>query len=115
MPVQELREYVVPHELPAEAVQAIVEKLRTFREVRCAWLVRKKTHYYPHLPLYVIAVRRKNYWWKLESTQAYQKLVEALCADIKCPGDTIILCVDGENKKFRSRFKKVPGGQIYTA
>jgi Zn-dependent protease with chaperone function len=106
---------LLPHELPAETVQAIVEKLRTFPEVRCAWLVRKQTRHYSHLPLYVVAVRRKTRWWKLESSQAPQLLVDALCADLQCPGDTLFFCLDGDNKKFRSRFKKVPGGEIYSA
>jgi Zn-dependent protease with chaperone function len=106
---------LLPHELPPETVQAIVEKLGTFRDVRCAWLVRKQTRHYSHLPLYILAVRRKNRWWKLESTQAQQRLLEALCADLKCPGDTLFFCLDGENKHFRSRFKKVPGAEIYSA
>jgi Zn-dependent protease with chaperone function len=106
---------LLPHELPAESVQAIVEQLRTFREVRCAWLVRKQTQHYSHIPLYILAVRRKNYWWKLESTQAQQKLLEALSANLQCPGDTLFFCLDGENKQFRSRFKKVLGGEIYSA
>ena len=106
---------LLPHELPAETVQAIVEKLRTFPEVRCAWLVRKQTRHYSHLPLYILAVRRKTGWWKLESSQAQQRLVDALCANLQCPGDTLFFCLDGENKQFRSRFKKVPGGEIYSA
>jgi Zn-dependent protease with chaperone function len=106
---------LLPHELPAEAVQAIVEKLRTFPEVRCAWLLRKQTRHYAHVPLYVLGVRRKTGWWKLESSQAQQKLVNALCADLQFPGETLVLCLDGDNKKFRSRFKKTPGGEIYSA
>ncbi|MBB6094118.1 Zn-dependent protease with chaperone function [Povalibacter uvarum] len=106
---------LLPHELPTATVQEIVEKLRTFPEVRNAWLVRKKTQHYAHLPFYVLAVRRKNRWWKLESSQASQHLVDALCAAVKIPGDAIVFCVDGDNKQFRSKFKKVPGGEIYFA
>lgn len=106
---------LLPHELPAETVQAIVERVRTFPEVRCAWLVRKQTRHYSHLPLYVLGVRRKTGWWKLESSQAQQKLVNALCENLPCPGDTLVFCLDGDNKKFRSRFKKVTGAQIYSA
>ena len=106
---------LLPHELPGETVQAIVEKLRTFPEVRCAWLVRKQTRHYSHLPLYILAVRRKTGWWKLESSQAQQKLVEALCAKLQLPGDSLFFCLDGDNKQFRKRFKKVPGGEIYSA
>ena len=104
---------LLPHELPAETVQGIVEKLRTFPEVRCAWLVRKQTRHYSHLPLYILAVRLKTRWWKLESSQPQQQLVDALCANLQCPGDTLFFCLDGENKQFRSRFKRVPGGEIY--
>jgi len=106
---------LLPHELPAETVQSIVEKLRTFPEVRCAWLVRKQTRHYSHLPLYILAVRRKTGWWKFESSQAQQQLVDALCANLQCPGDTLFFCLDGDSKHFRSRFKKVPGGEIYSA
>jgi hypothetical protein len=83
--------------------------------VRCAWLVRKKTQHYSHLPLYILAVRRKSRLWKLESAQASQELVEALCANVPCPGETLFVCLDGENKHFRSRFRKVPGAEIYSA
>lgn len=106
---------LLPHDLAAEAVQEIVEKLRTFPEVRIAWLVRKQTQHYSHLPLYVLAVRRKARWWKLESSQAQQQLVDALCAAVKIPGDAIVFCVDGDNKQFLSKFKKVAGGEIYSA
>jgi hypothetical protein len=60
-------------------------------------------------------VRRKTRWWKLESSQAQQQLVDALCANLQCPGDTLFFCLDGDNKQFRSRFKRVPGGEIYSA
>ena len=106
---------LLPHELPAETVQAIVEKLRTFSDVRRAWLVRKKTRHYPDVPLYILAVRRKPHWWKLESTQAAQRLVDALAASVEFQGEMLFLCIDGDNKSFRSRFKKVPGGEIYSA
>lgn len=106
---------LLPHELPAETVQEIAAKLRTFPEVRHAWLVRKQTQHYSHLPLYILAVRRKSRWWKLESSQAQQQLVDALCAAVKIPGDAIVFCVDGDNKQFRAKFRKVAGGEIYSS
>jgi hypothetical protein len=106
---------LLPHELPPEAVQALVEQLRTFPEVRYAWLVRKQTQYYPDVPLYVLGVCRKSYWWKLESSGAQKRLAQALATNVQYPGETLIICLDGENKHFRSRFKKVPGAKIYSA
>lgn len=106
---------LLPHELPAATVQGIVDKLRDLPEVRCAWLVRKQTRHYSHLPLYILGVRRKTRWWKLESSQAQQQLVDALCANMEFPGEMLVFCLDGENKRFRSKFKRVAGGEIYSA
>lgn len=66
-------------------------------------------------PFNILAVRRKNRWWKLATSRAQQKLVEALCADVPCPGEILFVGLDGENKHFRSRFRKVPGAKIYSA
>ena len=64
--------------------------------------------------MYVLAIQRATAWWKLESSSAAQKLITQLCQELGCPGETLILCVDGSNKNFRGKFKKVPDSQIYS-
>ena len=109
-----LSDKLVPHQLEAGQMRLLVEQLANYAEVKKAYLARKQTKLYPDLPMYVLAIQRTAAWWKFESSSSSQKLIAQLCQELTCPGETLIVCVDGSNKNFRGKFKKVAGSEIYS-
>jgi hypothetical protein len=101
----------LPHELEPAAVQELVAQLKSY-PVRRAYLVRKSTQHYPEEPLYVLGLQQRS---GLFSSPAAKlgALSSALSTEITCPGETIIIEIDGDNKAFRGPFKKVPGSLIF--
>ena len=102
-----LTDKFVPHDLDAAALQELTAQLSRF-ELRAAYLVRKETVHYQDEPFYVLGVqRRRASWWKLEAAGAAQQLVNQISRDVKFPGETLIISLDGEYKSFRNRFRSV--------
>jgi Zn-dependent protease with chaperone function len=105
---------LLPHDLARDKLQTLAEQLARHPDVAVAYLARKQTRYYPDVPMYVLAVQRRTRWWKIESASAAQKLVDVLCQELTSPGETLIVCIDGQNKSFRARFRKVDGALIHS-
>ena len=106
---------LLPHEIDPAALTALTAQLACFPEIRLAYLVRKATRTYPDSPLYVLGLRRRTAWWKLESSGAAEKLTARICQEVTLPGDTFVFCVDGDNKSFRAKLSKIQGSLIYGA
>ncbi len=106
---------LLPHEMEPAALTALTAQLAGFPEIRVAYLVRKATRTYPDSPLYVLGLRRRTAWWKLESSGAAEKLTARICQEVTLPGDTFVFCVDGDNKSFRAKLSKIQGSLIYRA
>lgn len=102
---------LLPHQLEAAALQDLIAQLMRF-DLRCAYLVRKETVHYPSEPFYVLGVQRRTQWWSFEHAGAAQQLVNQIGRDVKFPGETLIITLDGEYKPFRSRFRKLPDSQL---
>jgi Zn-dependent protease with chaperone function len=104
---------LLAHELAPESLQSLAGQLANYPEIRFAYLVRKTTRHYPEIPMYILGVQRRTAWWKLESTSAAQRLITRLCEELTFPGETLVVCIDGNNKSFRSKFKKVADSLIF--
>lgn len=107
-----LSDKLLPHGLDAEQVAMLIKQLQQFTELRRAYLARKQTVHYQDHPLYVLAFERRVPFWKFESGGAMQVVANRLGEDVTYPGETIIICVDGDNKGFRKRFRAVDGAQL---
>jgi Zn-dependent protease with chaperone function len=106
-----LTDTFVPHRLDAAALHELATQLARFAP-RCVYLVRKETVHYRNEPFYVLGVQRRMQWWRFESAGAAQQLVNQIGRDVKFPGETLIISLDGEYKSFRSRFRSVPDALI---
>lgn len=106
-----LTDTFIPHQLDAAALQELTAQLSRFN-LRCVYLVRKETVHYRNEPFYVLGVQRQADWWRFDSAIAAQQLVNQISRDVKFPGETLIISLDGEYKSFRNRFRSVPDSAI---
>lgn len=107
-----LDDKLLPHGLNEPQVEALTRQLQQFPELKCAYLVRKRTVHYQEHPLYILAFERRTQVWKLESSSAAQALSHRLGQEVAYPGEAIIIAVDGANKPFRKKFRAVAGAEL---
>lgn len=102
---------LLPHGLDARQIDDLTRQLQSFPDLRRAYLARKQTVHYQDIPLYILAFERRTRFW-LQRDSAMQTLAERLGREVTYPGETIIICIDGENKVFRKKFRAVTGAEI---
>lgn len=104
---------LLPHGLSDEQLAEIRRQLQAFAtDVRRIYLVRKQILHYQDHPLYILGFERRTRFWKLESAGAAELLAQHLGSDVTFPGETIIICIDGNNKAFRKKFRAVAGAEL---
>ena len=102
----------LPATLSAESKTALTAVLaRHRREIKAAYLVRKKTAE-GEPPLHVVGILRRSPFYKLESSDAYQRLIQQLAAQTNVTEDLLFIGIGGEYKGFIKTFKKVAGSRI---
>jgi hypothetical protein len=97
---------VAPHGLPPEAVAKVAAALKGHPRVGKAWLARKRLRIDPdRAPVFVVGVRRKGTWYRLEGTETAAKLAQELANLV--PLSRVSLFVDGETTgRIFKRLKK---------
>lgn len=104
---------LLPHGLNAQQVEELARQLQPYPEIRRAYLARKQTVHYQEIALYILAFERRTRWWQLQPGAAVQTLAARLGQEVAFPGETIIICVDGDNKAFRKKFRGVAGAELH--
>ena len=104
---------LLPHGLTEQQTVELHQQLQTFAsDIRRIYFVRKQTlHYQDHL-LYVLGFERRTRFWKFESRATSESISQRLGSEVTFPGETIIICIDGENKAFRKKFRTVEGAEL---
>jgi Zn-dependent protease with chaperone function len=103
-----------PHNLPAEALSHLSEKLAASKAVVKAYVARKRVeHLADEAPLYVIGVVRDSKWWRPESSNADLKLVQELVEEIDLPSDFVAVPLGSDNKWLRKRLEGISGTQVF--
>lgn len=103
----------LPHGLGEEAIQALGEALRRYRDIERAYLVRKKVRILPDDPLYVLALVPDLSWVKNQAANPVADLIDRLAKDLVFPGDGIVLTFEGSYKKLRKPIGSIPGAEVY--
>lgn len=104
---------LLPHGLGDQQLAEIRQQLHALsRDIRRVYLVRKQTVHYQEHPLYILAYERRSHFWKLESGGAAEAVSQRLGGEVTYPGETIIICIDGDNKAFRKKFRSFAGAEI---
>lgn len=103
---------LLPHGLDEKQIDALTQQLQTFPDIRRVYLARKQTIHYQDIPLYILAFERRTRFWQLRPGAATQTLANRLGQEVTYAGETIIICIDGDNKAFRKKFRAVAGAEI---
>jgi Zn-dependent protease with chaperone function len=101
----------LPAALPAESVASLEDLLASHRDVKAAYLVRKKTAE-GEPALHVEGVLRRSSMFKLESGEANQRLVNQLATEARVAEDVIFIWLNNDQRSFLKVFKKVEGARI---
>lgn len=99
-----------PHELPAVTIERITEQLRAIDNLKEVYLVRKRVVNFPEIPCYVLGFSLSG--MSLLAGGRRTAALEQIRDEVEFPGETLILCLDGDNKSFRNPLKNVAESRI---
>jgi Zn-dependent protease with chaperone function len=99
----------VPHSLSAQSLQALKAAFAARRDVKAVYLVRKDSN---GEPLHVVGVVRRSPFWKFERGDADWRLINELATSASTPEEILFIALNGEQKAFIKRFKKVAGSRL---
>lgn len=101
----------LPHGLDAGAIRALAGQLRPVEGLRKAWLVRKRLAHLPEEPLYVLCFRATGpLQWRTAARAA--EVLERIRARVEFPGETFILNVEGQYRRFARKLWRCPRSRI---
>lgn len=96
------------HELSSTALAELTEQLQDFRDIKCAYLVKKKVQYLPEHPLYVL--------WIVPpfiTGTSHQKIVNLIAPKIKFAGQMRIYVVDSSDLRVLKIQRTLKTALIY--
>lgn len=92
------------HELDCAALEALRASLRAVPGLHRAYLVKKRLQHFSERPCYVLGFSVTRFWQMLN-----QKRIEVardkIRQDVSFPGETIIICIDGDNYRFGRKLR----------
>jgi len=106
-----LSDQVVGHQLPSDALSALTAQLKAIPDLTRAYLVRKSTRYLPETPMYVLGFKITR-WWQIYNSASSHASTQRIRQEVKFPGNTLIVNVEGRNRRFAGKLRGVPGSRI---
>jgi hypothetical protein len=106
-----LADTIVPHGLGAEALAALLAQLRAIPQLRRAYLVRKVTRHFADVPMHVLGFQTSP-WWALRSKATAAAVQEQILARAHFPGEAFVVNVEGRNREFAGKLRRVRGSRI---
>lgn len=98
------------HGLDAGIVARLVRQFNNTPELRRVYLVRKRLEHFPEEPLYLLGFSCSGVFeWRSRG-----RIAEAMSRlrQIEFPGETLLVSVEGDNRQFVKKLKRVPDSQI---
>lgn len=102
---------MLPHGLGPEALGALLAQLKTIEGLRTAWLVRKAVKQFPDRPVYLFCYLGPK-TSIVHGDAKVETVKEKLSKEVSFPGETFLVCADGDMKAFRASVEKVSGARI---
>lgn len=103
----------LPHDLPEDALEALRSTLDRHESCQSAWLARKALRYFPHRPLFVLAVRGTGSRWLRGDGDHERDLVNRLTTTVELPGQLLIVTRSGPFNKLARKVASRPGAEVY--
>ncbi|WP_028081758.1 M48 family metallopeptidase [Solimonas soli] len=106
-----LSDAFIPHELEAAVRAGLREQLQALRGLRAAWLIRKQVRHLPERPCYVLGFTITP-WWSWHSRKRGLAMQKRIVESVAFPGETFVLCAQGDNRRFASKLKRVRDSRL---
>lgn len=100
-----------PHGLPDEAIAELRRALKSVPGLRRAYLVKKRVMHFPQWPLYVFGFTANRWYW-FSDRRRTQAIANHLQQSIAFPGETLIVNVEGTNRRFGRKFRWMRGTRV---
>ena len=101
-------------ELTGEETSLLHEVLAKYPEIAEVHIVRKQVRHLPDVPMYVIALKLRNPWWKFRLSSSNEKLVNSVAEGLKLRGNWLVFVDESNLRKLAKKLRTVPGSAIYT-
>ncbi len=99
------------HGLEPQALAALQAEVRSVPGLRKAYFVRKRVKHMPERTCYVFGYTVGSFF-RWHTKQRAAEVLAALQEKVSFPGETLILCIEGENSAFRGKFRWMRGSRI---
>ncbi len=103
----------LPAQISSADTDALQRLLASYPEVAVGHLVRKQVSIFPEKPLFLLAVTIKSSWYKFRSSEANQKIVNAIASQLKLPGQFLVFVPSDNLASLGKKIAQVPGAEIY--
>jgi Zn-dependent protease with chaperone function len=97
--------------LEESRIEELVEQVRSFRDVKKAFFVRKQVRLFPERPFYLLIVEPA--WHLMKDADADQKLVSKISEQVQFPGETLIMTRSLVPAELQRTLDRLPGSRIY--
>jgi Zn-dependent protease with chaperone function len=102
---------LLDHKLSPPQLMQLVQQLQRIPELTRVYLVRKRTSYFPDVPLYVLGFKITRGWAPRNAVLAHA-ILQRLKQEIQFPGETLIVNIEGSNGRLAPRLKGMRGARI---
>jgi len=99
------------HAIPDTDLAPILAELRAIAGLRKAYFVRKQLKFLTHRPLFVVGFKAKR-TMMFRSKPREAEVLKAIQHDVHFPGETIIVCLEGENYWLDRKLRFMRGSRI---
>jgi len=102
---------IVAHQLHPEELSALMAQLKAIGDLTRAYLVRKVTRHFRETPMYVLGFKSGR-WWGLHDAANAHALTQRIRQEVRFPGDTLIINIEGSNSRVAAKLREVTGSRI---
>jgi Zn-dependent protease with chaperone function len=106
-----LKDRFEPHGLEDDALQSLRVQLHEMGDIREAYLVRRQVKHLTHLPFLIFGFSVTGFF-RIARQKRLREYVDRISETVEFPCETMILCIDGNNRAFRKKLKKVKGSRV---
>jgi Zn-dependent protease with chaperone function len=101
-----------PHAIPEAKLTPLREALRAVPELRKAYLARKRVQHLTGRPFYILGFKATRRLLLFRDRTREQRVLHALQHNVLFPGETLIVCLEGENYWLDRKFRFKRGTRI---
>lgn len=106
-----IKDALTQHKLEPGQLDSLCAALRGIPGIARAYLAQKVVQHYPDNPLYILGFSARR-WYQLDNRKRNQAVLERIRQEVPFPGETLIICVDGDNYRFGRKFRWMRGSRI---